>query len=80
MSHTDGGEVGLTDENFDTDSCDPFSIVEGRGAVSGFANHNPNKMLAILPTKSSGLYYDLRCIRPFDQPHNQSSDRPVIRM
>ena len=51
----------------------------GEGAVSGFANHNPNKTLAILPTKPSGLHYDQRCIQAYDQPYNQSSDRPVIR-
>ena len=36
MSHTDGGEVGLTGEDFDTDPGDPFSIVKGRGSRKRF--------------------------------------------
>ena len=35
-SHTDDAEVGLTDEDFDTDPGDPFSIVEGRGSRKRF--------------------------------------------
>ena len=52
----------------------------GEEAVSGFANRYPKKTLAMLTTKPSGLRYDLRCIRAYDQPYNQSSDRPVTRM
>ena len=79
MSHTDGDEVGLTDEDFDTDPGDPLVSWSGEGAVSGFANHNPNKTLAILPTKPSDLHYDQRCFQAYDQPYNQPSDGQTVQ-
>ena len=86
MSHTDGGDVVLIDEDFDTDPGDSSSVVEGRGSCKRFrifqsiqdvgnANYE-TEWPALQSTVHPGARPTIQSVVRLPSDKNVSSNRP----
>ena len=72
--HTNGVDVGLIDEDFDTNSGDPFSIAEGQGSRKRFRKSKSRKDV-------SNINYETGCpaLRSAVHPGARPAIQPVVR-